>query len=876
MSPPSRTSSLRKYRQKRDFSKTPEPDDADVGQPGSLFVIQKHAATRLHYDLRLQIGDALASWAVPKGPSTNPADKRLAVRVEDHPVSYAEFEGNIPRGQYGAGSVIVWDRGVWSTDAKDPKSALRRGRLDFSLDGERLRGEWTLTRLKGKKEDDDRENWLLIKRTDEYAADNGPITDAHTTSITSGRTLEEVARTVAGRMPAKKPKKTARTREAVLAPEAEARDRPGAKPGPMADDYSPQLCTLAPAAPPGDNWLHEIKYDGYRLLARKSGGDVRLTTRNGHDWTHRFKPIASALRAVTAEAAVIDGEAVIMDDNGRSSFQMLQRALKGGSSERLAFMVFDLLHLDGVELARTPLAERKKMLRAIVPGGQQGIVRFSEHVAGRGPEMHREACRLGLEGIVSKKADAPYSQNRSPNWLKVKCARRQEFVVIGWTDPSGSRKRFGSLLLGAHDDRGELHYTGRVGTGFDRVLLDDIADRLARMERKTCPADHKPTAAESRNAHWVRPELVVEVEFSERTDDGRLRHPVFQGIREDKPADEVRFEITGEIPTNPAAKSPSSTPENRRRPEDRRQTSTPARRSGAVTEVLGVRVSSPDRLVFPDAEVTKGDLAAYFGAVVDHLLPHLEGRPLSVVRCPQGRAKACFFQKHFGETFDDPVRPIRVPEKAGHADYLSVDSPDGVITLVQFGVIEIHPWGARAPKLDKPDLLTFDLDPGPDVAWPDVRTAAVEVRDRLAAGGLESFVKTTGGKGLHVVVPLRPHAGWDEAKSFCAGLARRMSRDAPSRYVATASKQRRDGKIFVDYLRNGRGATSVAPFSARARVGAPVATPIRWDELGRLPSGDHYTVANVPRRLASLRSDPWDGFAGHAQRLTPAVASAVP
>lgn len=900
---------LGEYARKRDFEKTPEPAGASKGTKGEgasgagrpVFTVQKHDASRLHYDFRLEIGGALASWAVPKGPSLDPGDKRLAVHVEDHPLDYADFEGTIPEGNYGAGTVLLWDTGRWEPEDADPAKALAGGKLSFTLYGHKLSGGWTLTRLRARASDRDGDNWLLIKRSDDAARKGGGgVLDERPESVRSGRTLEEIAaeggtgsgRGRAGVGEKKRPSAKATADSPGSWPELEAYPKAGAP-----TEVTPQLCTLEDAAPAGDEWIHEIKFDGYRLIARRVGDDLRLITRNGHDWTHRFGPIVTALAALPRCDFVLDGEAAVLDRSGQTSFQMLQQAIKKQAFRSLVFYAFDLLHLAGRDLTDAALIERKSLLRRLLPEGQTGVLRYSDHVAGGGPGVHSQACELALEGMISKRADAPYTQGRSRSWLKIKCSRRQEFVVIGFTKPSGSRRHFGSLLLAARDGDDRLVYTGRVGTGFTAGVLKDIAGRLQKLERKTCPADEPPTRAESSGVIWVKPELVAEVEFTQWTDDGRLRHPAFEGLREDKPADEVRIEhagtpAPGEDAWRRSAKNASKKPKessvgqssNRRaKKATTRSAAKPgpgvkasaARTRAAGVAVAGVTISSPDRVVFPDAGLTKADLARYYEAVGAHMLPYLQDRPLSTVRCPQGRQKKCFFQKNVGDTFSDPVRSITVPEKDGTAEYIAVDSVEGLVTLVQFGVIEIHPWGSREVDLQRPDMLTFDLDPGEGTGLEELARLARTLREVLEVCGLKSFLKVSGGKGLHVVVPLRPDVGWDDAKAFCRSIANRLAAEAPDKYTATVTKSKRKGRIFIDYLRNSMGATSVAPFSARARPGAPCAVPIRWEDLGRLESPSQHNITTLPGRLARLRSDPWEGFASTRQRLTDRKVRAV-
>lgn len=898
--------SLGEHTRKRNFSKTPEPagGKAKAGAKRLSFTVQKHDASRLHYDFRLEINGALASWAVPKGPSLDPADKRLAVHVEDHPLDYGDFEGTIPHGNYGAGTVLLWDTGWWEPDEKDPAKALARGKLSFTLNGEKLSGSWTLTRLRARASDTDGDNWLLIKHDDENARKGGAgLLDERPESVKSGRTLEAVAADGGGTSEKRStPKKSqpahakasvaVSTKDPLSWPELDAYLR--AKPP---TEFTPQLCTLSDTAPEGDGWIHEIKFDGYRLIVRSVGDSVRLFTRNGHDWTHRFGPIAAAVRDLPPGDVVLDGEAAVLDSSGQTSFQMLQQGIKKQTFKNLVFYVFDLVHLAGRDLTGAPLIERKEMLRRLMPEGQSGVLRYSDHVVGGGPSVQTQACELALEGMISKRADAPYTQGRSRSWLKIKCSRRQEFVVIGYTEPSGSRKHFGALLLAARDDDDRLVYTGRVGTGFTAGVLKDIRRRLDALERTTCPADEPPTRAESKGVTWVTPELVVEVEFTQWTDDGRLRHPAFQGLREDKPADEVRIEVIGpvasegEMPKKPAKKLAKKSGKKVSKGSNKKSSKPAAKKSARQTtsptsttkgakatsgvSVAGVTISSPDRVIFPDAGLTKADLARYYAAVGESMLPYLAGRPLSTVRCPQGRQQKCFFQKNIRDTFSDPVRSITVPEKDGTAEYIAVDSVEGLVTLVQFGVIEIHPWGSHDGDLERPDTLTFDLDPGDGTDLDDLAELARRLREVLEVCGLKSFLKVSGGKGLHLVVPLVPDVGWDDAKAFCRSIAQRLAAEFPDKYTATVVRSKRPGKVFIDYLRNGMGATSVAPFSARAREGGPCAAPIRWEDLAKLEAPSQYTVANLPARLKRLRSDPWEGYRTTRQRLTASKVRAV-
>lgn len=919
---------LDEYKRKRDFRKTPEPAGkagvvraarpragAKSRKPGQSpprrFVIQKHDATRLHYDFRLELDGVLISWAVPKGPSLNPADKRLAVHVEDHPIEYGSFEGTIPKGQYGGGTVLLWDRGTWTPLDPDPASALKKGRLHFRLHGEKLQGEWTLSRMGARQSEGDKENWLLIKRSDEHVRKGVSIVDQRPESVESGRSIDDIAadrkaavwksnraeqprkavRRASPLQTSPRPRRRSGSDDSVASDASiEPRSLTGAKRGSLPDDLSPQLCTLMDKPPRGEQWLHEIKFDGYRLLCRSAGKKVELITRGKQDWTLRFRPIADAIAALPHRSLILDGEAVVLDQAGRSSFQHLQKAIKLGAFDRLAFYVFDILECDGYDLRTSPLVERKGLLRhllstsvplpadesATTPGAS--LLRYSDHVLGNGADVHEGACRLSLEGIVSKQIAATYTHGRSHSWVKVRCGLRQEFVVIGWTPPSGSRSHFGSLILGAHDATGTLIYTGRVGTGFDQRLLADIAKRLRTLKATSPTVTTGMTTAERRGVNWVRPELVAEVGFTQWTHDHRLRHPRFLGLREDKPATSVVIERSAaSYPASPPTPPVSGKLTKTRSTRETRKTAakspigssrTPRSRSADAAPHVhrAITISNPDRVIEPESGLTKGDLAGYYDAIADRILPHIAGRPLSVVRCPQGTAAKCFFQKHAAPEWGEHIHAVRIKDSNGAADYLSIDSPEGLITLIQFGCIEIHPWGSEADDLERPDLLTFDLDPAPGVSLADLKAAALRVRDILHGLDLASFLKTSGGKGLHVVVPVRPAADWDEAKALAHNIALAMAVQEPDKYLAKSSKASRAGRIFVDYLRNARGATSVAPWSARARANLPVSMPISWDELATLKSPAQWTITNTPDRLDA--PDPWADLRKTRQQLT--------
>lgn len=856
--------SLDRYVAKRRFGRTPEPDARAPGKEaadGRVFVVQKHDASRLHYDLRLEHQGVLLSWAVPKGPSLDPADRRLAVRVEDHPLDYGDFEGVIPEGEYGGGTVLLWDRGRWEPD-DDPEAGLQRGKLSFELHGRKLGGRWTLIRM-GDEGDED---WLLVKGEDDAARqeDGGEaFLEQQSTSVATGRGLEEISE---HRPPAVDP--------ASL---------PDARPGPLPDRPRPQLATRVSEPPEGDDWIHEIKLDGYRILSILSPGKVRMLTRRGNDWTGRFPAVASALARLPVDRAVLDGEVVALESDGTTNFQRLQRIL-GGEQGALAYFVFDLLHLDGYDLTAVRLLKRKEALAEIlrsVDAGSGGVggdgaapvpLRFTDHVRGRGRDFHGQACRLALEGTISKRADGPYRARRSRAWRKTKCVERQEFVVGGFSDPSGARRGFGSLLLGYHDPEGALHYAGRVGTGFTDRTLADLRKVLDGLERED---SHFVDPPAERDVHWTDPLVVVEVEFTEWTDEGVLRHPSFKGIRDDREPQEVTRETPDESERR-SAMGRSGT-DGAGAAEDRSTRSErPGRRgrSGA-TRVRGVRLTHPDRVLYPEQGVTKRRLVEHYERVGDRFLAHAASRPLTLLRCPRGTGEECFYQKHRMEGVPDVVGAVEVEESGETRTYMYVDSVEGLIALVQMGTLEIHLWGARTDRLERPDRIVFDLDPGPEVRWSAVVDGARELRKRLDDLGLRSFPMTTGGKGLHVTVPIVRRNDWDEVKGFARAVAMEMADRSPDRYVAKASKAARRGRVYVDYLRNAAGATAVAPFSTRARAGAPVAVPLRWDELGPGIRSDRYDVDNVARRLAALEEDPWQDFFSLRQSITREAREAV-
>ncbi len=840
---------LSEYRQKRDFSRTGEPRGEAIGDGAGIFVIQKHSSRALHYDFRLELHGTLKSWAVPKGPSINPSDKRLAVHVEDHPVEYAGFEGIIPRGEYGGGPVLIWDRGFWIPE-EDPDEGMRKGSLKFILSGRKLGGRWALVRLKeGRNEDGkDKEEWLLIKEKDSAASEKRDIVSEMPLSVASNRSIEEIAELPGGIWSV--------TKDAapVLPSGAVARKKE------MPAKIRPQLATPVDAPPAGDEWLHEIKYDGYRIAAGISLGGVRLITRNGNDWTAKFPSIARALSRLPLKDAWLDGEIVSPKEDGTTSFEGLQAALSAGSDTGLVYMIFDIVYYNGYSLEAVPLSDRKLLASALLSSekADKKLLRFSQHMEGRGAEFFDNACAWEIEGTISKKKDAPYIQGRTRSWVKVKCIERQEFVIGGYTEPGEGRHGFGALLIGVFDSDRRFIFSGRVGTGFNERLIRELFERLKDMEEPRTLFHNPPVGPEAKGVHWVRPELVAEVAFTQWTREGVLRHPSFQGLREDKPASEVVHEDPMRLmeAVGPADET-ISMPEALT--EDREQ--------GTARIMKKVRVTNPARVLYPDGGYTKADLIDYYEAAAPLMLPHLVGRPLTLVRCPEGHDKECFFQKHAAEGMPEEIQRIDLVENDGSkAVYLTADKPEALVALVQLGVLEIHTWGSRSIKLEYPDRIVFDIDPDAKVEWERLVESVYLLKALLDEVGLKSFVKSTGGKGLHVVVPIEPIRDWDEVKAFTKAVAELIARGLPDRFTSMMTKSRRIGKIFVDYMRNIRGATAIEVYSTRARKGAPIAVPLGWEELMEVRP-DSFTLKNIRQRIKEA-GNPWQGYMDLKQPIT--------
>ncbi|HEU0310956.1 MAG TPA: DNA ligase D [Sphingomicrobium sp.] len=815
------------YNRKRDFSKTKEPRGRKLKGMGDSFVVQKHDASSLHWDFRLELDGVLKSWAVPKGPSLDPDDKRLAVRTEDHPLDYGDFEGVIPKGEYGGGTVMLWDKGRWEPEpGKDPEKTIEEGHLHFTLAGERMKGEWVMFRLKPRS-GEKQEPWMLKKVDDDFARpkEADALVDTCVTSVTTGRSMAEIAAgTDVWHSTGKVAKKGRAKRQAQVAPPK---------------FQSPQLATLVDAVPSGNEWLHEYKYDGYRLLVATASGAATAWTRNGNDWSDKFRSIVRAAAKLPA-GCLIDGEAVALDKKGKPSFQLLQASLKGGDAD-LAFYAFDLLVDRGEDIRKLSNAARKERLAALLKAASPPIL-YGDHIIGKGEALFETICKEGGEGIISKKARAPYKGERTKNWLKIKCIQRQEFVIVGWQD-SDKRHGFRSLHLGIREGR-KLTYVGKVGTGFDTKMIHDLADRMRPLEIDAPPLDVPRSAR--RGSHWIEPKLVGEVAYAEFTTDGILRHPSFIALREDKPATEVVLEKPQKL--GKAAKAERGDPPS--------------------AEGLGIKISSADRVIYPGDGLTKGDLANYYAAIESLMLIDMAKRPVSLVRCPQGRARQCFFQKHDNGAMGPHVKHVPIEESDGEVqDYLYVQDARGILACVQMGTIEFHGWGSRVARLEHPDRLVFDLDPDEGLDFGKVKDAALRLRAQLADLGLVTFPMLTGGKGIHVVAPLDAKADWLAVKSFAERFSRAIAKAEPETFTANIRKDQRKGRIFLDWLRNQRGATAIMPYSARAREGAPVAAPIAWDELAKVKSAAAFSIRDAGQLLDRASSPLLAGWGKAKQKL---------
>jgi bifunctional non-homologous end joining protein LigD len=927
---------LARYREMRDFNITAEPSGkprvakaaktAKKSQPASSpstsevsapdqshlpFIIQKHAASHLHYDFRLGWNGVLKSWAVAKGPSYVTADKRLAVQVEDHPMEYGGFEGIIPQGQYGGGTVMLWDQGSWNPQPghTDVDEGLRTGSLKFILHGSKLKGKWALIRMGGKAANERKPNWLLIKEHDDFERTNNdkPVTEAEPNSVVTGRSIEEIAhnedhvwnskQTAQGNAWYRKDsatslanaptaKKTTSRKAQTFAPKFD-RDTPKEK---LPFFLPPQLALQGTTPPAGDGWLHELKLDGYRIQVRKDRDKIQLLTRTGLDWTHRMATVAAQLKALPANTTILDGELVVLAPNGTTSFADLQAAFQEGVKKPLTYFAFDLLHLNGHNVRGLPLVERKSLLAQLLEDSGQ-FVRFSEHIKSDGPNVFHKACEFHAEGIISKRVDSRYSAGRTSDWLKLKCVHEQEFVIGGFTLPSNGIHGVGALLLGYYEDDqakskdgGVLIYAGRTGTGFSQKTHRILRDRLDKLRQTTIPF-RSPPADARRGAIWVAPQLVAQVNFSTWTADNLVRQASFKGLREDKSANEVRREDPSTSPKPRASKHAS----HAANPSVAAKTATTKASEAGTTpkpatkfspkkpaDPAPIRLTHPDKILDAETHLTKQQLADYYWAIAPYMLPHIVDRPLSLVRCPEGSEKPCFYQKHANNTLPPGIGSVDVPDKkTGKPEpYITLSTAEALAGLAQMAVLEVHPWGSRNDDLEHPDRIVIDLDPDTSIPWSTLTSSAAEVRKQLKKLGLESFLKSTGGKGLHIVVPIQAEYDWSTIKQFAHAFALKMEKAEPQLYLTKMTKSARKDRIYIDYLRNERGATAVAPYSPRARAGAAVSFPLHWADL-KLPERPIFQVATFNQWRSRLSKDPWKQLPETKQPLSPEALTAL-
>ncbi|APV37844.1 ATP-dependent DNA ligase [Pseudomonas frederiksbergensis] len=849
--------SLDDYNRMRDFSATSEPaagkrSGKKTAKDHALqFCIQKHDASRLHYDFRLELDGALKSWAVPKGPSLDPKVKRLAVHVEDHPIDYATFEGSIPEGHYGAGDVIVWDRGVWIPQ-DDPAEAYAKGKLKFELKGEKLGGLWNLVRthMPGKQE-----QWFLIKHQDGAARPESDydVVAAEPDSVLSDRTIvAKKPKTAAKPKPVKKPASPARNEKSA--------PLTGARKAKLPEMLKPQLATLVEKAPGGE-WSYEIKFDGYRIMARIDHDEVKLFTRNGHDWTHKLPRQAEALAALGLESAWLDGEMVVANEQGVPDFQALQNAFDSGRSGNILYYLFDMPYLNGVDLREVPVEERRVALSTVLNPNKDPLLRFSDSFSEEPQALLNSACQMQMEGLIGKRLGTPYVSRRSSDWIKLKCKHRQEFVVVGFTDPKGSRNAFGALLLGLHDrDSGELRYAGKVGTGFNETTLKRIYEQLKPLQTKKIPVVNPPSGFDAKGVHWLKPTLLAEVAFAEMTKEGSVRHSVFHGLRDDKPAEDITEERPKAVKTSAAKKTTAEKP------------STPAKKKAAPAPSqigLGegkVRITHPDRVIDASSGATKVQLAEYYASVAEWILPELKDRPVALVRAPDGIAGELFFQKNAERL---AIPGITTLDKALTGQpVMIINNAEALIGAVQMSTVELHTWNATSDNLDKPDRFVLDLDPDPALPWKSMVEATQLTLSVLDELGLKAFLKTSGGKGIHLVVPLTRKLGWDEVKDFSHAIVSHMAKLLPERFSAVSGPKNRVGRIFIDYLRNGLGATTICAYAVRAREGLPVSVPIFREEVGELKGGNQWNIHTVHERLAEVGGEPWKDLKKTRQSIT--------
>lgn len=848
---------LEKYNNMRDFKESPEPSGVATSAKGKRkgkahalqFCIQKHDASHLHYDFRLELDGVLKSWAVPKGPSLDPKVKRLAVHVEDHPIDYAIFEGSIPEGHYGAGEVIVWDRGVWIPQ-DDPAQAYAKGRLKFELQGEKLAGLWNLVRthMPGKQE-----QWFLIKHQDGAARPESDydVVTAEPDSVLSERSIVARASKTAKAKAIKKPVTPARKEKSG--------QLTGAHKARLPELIKPELATLVEKVPDGQ-WRYEVKFDGYRIMARIDHDEVKLFTRNGHDWTHKLPGQAEALAALHLESAWLDGEMVVVDEEGVPDFQALKNAFEAGRSDHIVYYLFDLPYLNGVDLREVPVEERRAALATVLKATDHPLLRFSDGFDEEPQALLNSACQMRMEGLIGKRVGSPYVSRRSSDWIKLKCKHRQEFVIVGFTEPKGSRSAFGALLLGLHDhDSGELRYAGKVGTGFSEATLASLHDQLKPLQTKKPAVVNPPEGAEFKTVHWLKPRLLAEVAFAEITRDGSVRHAVFHGLRDDKPAKDITEERATTVKTAPEKKSGAA-----------KTTAAPKNADPAPSQIGldkgKVRITHPDRIIDASSGTTKMQLAQYYASVAEWILPELKDRPVALVRAPDGIAGELFFQKN-AEHLAIPGITTLDPKLTGQP-MMVINNAEALIGAVQMSTVELHTWNATSDNLDKPDRFVLDLDPDPALPWKRMVEATQLTLSVLDELGLKAFLKTSGGKGIHLVVPLTRKLGWDEVKDFSHAIVSHMARLLPERFSAVSGPKNRVGRIFIDYLRNGLGATTICAYAARTREGLPVSVPIFREEVESLKGGNQWNIHNLHERLAEVGNEPWADLKKTRQSIT--------
>ncbi|MDI1308857.1 MAG: DNA ligase D [Methylotenera sp.] len=846
--------SLDKYWEKRDFEITAEPRGEVIKSSETLsFFIQRHHASRLHYDFRLELDGTLKSWAVPKGPSLDPSDKRLAVHVEDHPLTYGSFEGRIPKGQYGAGGVVLWDKGIW-IPIGDPKVDYQKGNLKFELLGEKLSGKWALVRMKKKSDEDDKQDsWLLIKEKDDHAKSGqaANVTENRAESVLNlkTKTVEKTKTT------------SASSKTQTKQPNTEK----------IPDKISPQLATLVSEAPVGEEWISEVKFDGYRALSRIESGKVKMFTRNGHDWTKQWKMIAEQLEKLPIDNAWVDGEVVAVKD-GKINFGALSNYDVNNPKDdiQLKYYIFDLIYLNGQDISSLRLLDRKLLLKEILSSQtDHSILKYSEHNTGAVKLSFESTCKLGLEGIIVKNPAAPYVQARTKNWLKLKCSKRQEFIIGGFTKPAGSRSGFGALLLGYYSEQKEFIYAGRVGTGFNVQVINNLMEQFKSLKLTTAAFVNPPKGYQTKGITWLKPKLVCEVKFAEWTEDNVLRHPSYVGLREDKTASKISREIEIDASSIDAKSTSELESDDESSTKAEMATNKKSKIMSNVETKTKILLTHPERVIYTSEKITKSDVADYYLKISEWLMPHLIDRPLSLLRCPDGAEKACFFQKHLDELNFKFVKRIEV-DSDDKGKYLIANEIDAVMELVQLGVIEFHTWGSKLGDLNKPDRLTFDLNPDLSLPWEKVKYGALLIKCMLDTMELQSFIKTTGGKGLHIVVPIKPKHDFSVIKAFTKGIANYLAETIPSHFTAVMSKEKRKNKIFIDYLRNGKESTAIAAYSLRARAGATISTPITWEELKEEESPDRFKLLNIFERMSVLDNDPWSQYK-NTQIISPSL-----